>query len=323
MFSFRASESIRKRSESTRSRQNAFKDAILILFSLISLISPTSTLHFFQLSLNSHHPKTQNPYFLLPQFTSHHQHFSFTLLSPSISLPFFISLSLLRAFSFPLFSIFLQAPSSPISSSSIFTKTHNPSFFTSQTPNGAYQANGQTPKDERAAYEEKLSKLEIFPPRYVGEGVLPKDKYPEFWRLIDAQGLRPFLFWRERYYPRFVAAAFTTASLQDELDEEGHGDFYFNVSYVGRTYQFPLGHIAGAWGLRNKGTTFRGGNNPHGSWNEFDKVKVAITLRLEPAASSKYAVSKMTTDHRLLLYVLSYVLLPRKSNHGIAFEEDC
>ncbi|MED6209307.1 hypothetical protein PIB30_053419 [Stylosanthes scabra] len=30
----------------------------------------------------------------------------------------------------------------------------------------------------------------------------------------------------------------------------------------------------------------------------------------------------MSTDHRLLLYVLSYVLLPRKSNHGSAFEED-
>ncbi|MED6176855.1 hypothetical protein PIB30_092315 [Stylosanthes scabra] len=30
----------------------------------------------------------------------------------------------------------------------------------------------------------------------------------------------------------------------------------------------------------------------------------------------------MSTDHRLLLYVLSYVLLPRKSNHGSASEED-
>ncbi|MED6151291.1 hypothetical protein PIB30_081109 [Stylosanthes scabra] len=30
----------------------------------------------------------------------------------------------------------------------------------------------------------------------------------------------------------------------------------------------------------------------------------------------------MSTDNRLLLYVLSYVLLPRKSNHGSASEED-
>ncbi|MED6127206.1 hypothetical protein PIB30_085852 [Stylosanthes scabra] len=30
----------------------------------------------------------------------------------------------------------------------------------------------------------------------------------------------------------------------------------------------------------------------------------------------------MSIDHRLLLYVLSYVLLPRKSNHGTATEED-
>ncbi|MED6222352.1 hypothetical protein PIB30_063527 [Stylosanthes scabra] len=30
----------------------------------------------------------------------------------------------------------------------------------------------------------------------------------------------------------------------------------------------------------------------------------------------------MSTDHRLLLYVLSYVLLPRKSNHGTVTEDD-
>ncbi|MED6173147.1 hypothetical protein PIB30_056546 [Stylosanthes scabra] len=30
----------------------------------------------------------------------------------------------------------------------------------------------------------------------------------------------------------------------------------------------------------------------------------------------------MSTDHRLLLYVLSYALLPQKSNHGTATEED-
>ncbi|MED6178190.1 hypothetical protein PIB30_105250 [Stylosanthes scabra] len=45
-------------------------------------------------------------------------------------------------------------------------------------------------------------------------------------------------------------------------------------------------------------------------------------LRLEHAAPGKYAASRMSTDYRLLLYVLSYVLLPRKSNHGIATEED-
>ncbi|MED6177142.1 hypothetical protein PIB30_095151, partial [Stylosanthes scabra] len=74
--------------------------------------------------------------------------------------------------------------------------------------------------------------------------------------------------------------------------------------------------------LRNEGATFKGGNNPHRTWNEFDRMEAVRELRLEPAASGKYAVSRMSTDHRLLLYVLSYILLPRKSNHGTATEED-
>ncbi|MED6172029.1 hypothetical protein PIB30_046335 [Stylosanthes scabra] len=77
-----------------------------------------------------------------------------------------------------------------------------------------------------------------------------------------------------------------------------------------------------AWGLRYAGTTFHGGSNPHGSWNEFVKMDVARALRLEPAAAGKYHISRTTTDHCLLLYAISYMLMPRKSNHGTATEED-
>ncbi|MED6166132.1 hypothetical protein PIB30_105992 [Stylosanthes scabra] len=68
--------------------------------------------------------------------------------------------------------------------------------------------------------------------------------------------------------------------------------------------------------------TFKGANNPHGTWNEFNKLNAIRGLRLEHTASRKYAISRMSTDHRLLLYVLSYVLLPRKSNHASTSEED-
>ncbi|MED6114648.1 hypothetical protein PIB30_082441 [Stylosanthes scabra] len=89
-----------------------------------------------------------------------------------------------------------------------------------------------------------------------------------------------------------------------------------------RTYKFALERIAEAWGLRNAGTTFYGRSNPHGSWNEFVKLDAARALRLDPAAVGKYHISRMTTDHRPLLYAISYMLMPRKSNHGTATEED-
>ncbi|MED6177623.1 hypothetical protein PIB30_099919 [Stylosanthes scabra] len=116
-------------------------------------------------------------------------------------------------------------------------------------------------EDELTDFDECPSKMEILPPKYIGDGVLSDAKYPEFWRLIDIQGLRPFLYTRGS-----------------------------------REFKFTHATLAAAWGLRNGGDTFKGGNHP--------------------------LVSRMSTDHRLLLYVLSYVLLPWKSNHGTATEED-
>ncbi|MED6221669.1 hypothetical protein PIB30_057016 [Stylosanthes scabra] len=131
--------------------------------------------------------------------------------------------------------------------------------------------------NERDAYDERLSMMEILPPKYIGEGVLPEGKYPEFWRLIDIQGLRPFLFMSE--------------------------GFWFGFRLGGRTYQFPLSVLATAWGLENKGATFKGGSIPHRLWGEFDKLEATTELRLEMSASGKYVISRMSTDHRLLLYV--------------------
>ncbi|MED6201451.1 hypothetical protein PIB30_095170 [Stylosanthes scabra] len=53
-------------------------------------------------------------------------------------------------------------------------------------------------KTMRGSHTTSDSRMEIVPPKYIGDGVLSEEKYPEFWRLIDAQGLRPFLFMRER-----------------------------------------------------------------------------------------------------------------------------
>ncbi|MED6222628.1 hypothetical protein PIB30_066091 [Stylosanthes scabra] len=98
--------------------------------------------------------------------------------------------------------------------------------------------------NERLAYDERLSKMEILPPRFVGDGVLPDEKYPEFWRLIDIQGLRPFLYMRERYYPRFVAVAYTTMFIRDNPNDDGSGSFVFGFRLGGRNYEFPLTTLA-------------------------------------------------------------------------------
>ncbi|MED6183880.1 hypothetical protein PIB30_041972 [Stylosanthes scabra] len=124
------------------------------------------------------------------------------------------------------------------------------------------------------------------------------------------------------YSSTCVRAAYTTLYIQDDLNDEGNGRFVLGFRLGGRSYEFSLTTLVNIWGLKDEGVTFKGGNNPHGTWNEFNKLDAIRGLRLEHAAPGKYAISRMSTDQRLLLYVLSYVLLPRKSNHGSASEED-
>ncbi|MED6163033.1 hypothetical protein PIB30_076145 [Stylosanthes scabra] len=106
------------------------------------------------------------------------------------------------------------------------------------------------------------------------------------------------------YYPHFVAAASTTIFIR-ENEAEGE-EFALGFRLGGREFKFTLDALAAAWGLRNEGDTFKGGNHPLGTWNEFSKATTVRELRLEQATPGKYAVSRMSTDHRLLLYVLSY-----------------
>ncbi|MED6127250.1 hypothetical protein PIB30_086288 [Stylosanthes scabra] len=104
-------------------------------------------------------------------------------------------------------------------------------------------------ENERLAHDERLSRMEILPPKFIGDGVLPDEKYPEFWRLIDIQGLRPFLYMRERYYLRFVTGAYTTMFIRDNLNDEGNGGFSFDFKLGGRSYEFPLSTLATIWGF--------------------------------------------------------------------------
>ncbi|MED6129035.1 hypothetical protein PIB30_103804 [Stylosanthes scabra] len=73
--------------------------------------------------------------------------------------------------------------------------------------------------DQITTYQERLSRMEILVPKY---------------------------------YPRFVAAAYTTVSLFDTLRADGTGDFRFRFKRGGREYILTLQHLADIWGLQNE-----------------------------------------------------------------------
>ncbi|MED6188794.1 hypothetical protein PIB30_089302, partial [Stylosanthes scabra] len=70
----------------------------------------------------------------------------------------------------------------------------------------------------------------------------------------------------------------------NNLNDDGSGSFVFGFRLGGRNYEFSLTTLATVWGLKNEGVTFKGGNNPHGTWNEFNKLDAIRGLQLEHAA---------------------------------------
>ncbi|MED6221843.1 hypothetical protein PIB30_058564 [Stylosanthes scabra] len=172
-------------------------------------------------------------------------------------------------------------------------------------------------------YRNFYSKMLILPPRFLSEGLLPENKYPEFWELINFQGLRPLLFSRERYYPRMMAAVAATLRIHDGLyDDEGDGDFQLMFWLAGFGYTLSLDRLSSILGLDNSGVLFKGGSDAPKMLSSFTSEIAAQRLRVSRITGGKYSVSEMRMDHRLLQYILSYIWLPRRGNHGLLTEED-
>ncbi|MED6107015.1 hypothetical protein PIB30_010154 [Stylosanthes scabra] len=172
------------------------------------------------------------------------------------------------------------------------------------------------------SYLDVFSKLHVLKPRYLSEGLLSEDKYKVFWKLVDQQGLRPLLFMKERYYPRMMAVVATTLRLTDTLDNVGNEEFYLRFWIASVTYTVTLEELASLWGLQNNGLRFKGGSSRPREYDHWDGESSQEPLQVSKIGRGKYSVGRMDTDHRLLHYMLSYIWLPRKRNHGVLIEED-
>ncbi|MED6206997.1 hypothetical protein PIB30_031783 [Stylosanthes scabra] len=177
-------------------------------------------------------------------------------------------------------------------------------------------------KEILKSYLDIFSKLPVLKPRYLSEGLLPEDKYDVFWKLVDQQGLTPLLFMKERYYPRMMRVVATSLWLADKLNDAGEGEFYLRFWIGGVTYTITLEELASLWGLPNNGIRFKGGHLRPKEYDHWSGKHSQNVLNVSYIGEGKYSVGEMSNDHRLLHYMLSYLWLPRKGNHGALTEED-
>ncbi|MED6223598.1 hypothetical protein PIB30_075477 [Stylosanthes scabra] len=131
-----------------------------------------------------------------------------------------------------------------------------------------------------------------------------------------------WLVWLFRYYPRMMRVVATSLWLADKLNNVGEGEFYLRLWIGGVTYTITLEELASFWGLPNNGIRFKGGHLRPKEYDHWSGKHSQGILNVSYIGGGKYSVGEMSTDHRLLHYMLSYLWLPRKGNHGAVTEED-
>ncbi|MED6145305.1 hypothetical protein PIB30_023887 [Stylosanthes scabra] len=114
----------------------------------------------------------------------------------------------------------------------------------------------------------------------------------------------------------------TSLWLADKLNDVGEGEFYLRFWIGGVTYTITLEELASLWGLPNDRIRFKGGHLRPKEYNHWSGKHSQSVLNVSYIGGGKYLVGEMSTDHRLLHYMLSYLWLPRKGNHGALTEED-
>ncbi|MED6114436.1 hypothetical protein PIB30_080187 [Stylosanthes scabra] len=114
----------------------------------------------------------------------------------------------------------------------------------------------------------------------------------------------------------------TSLWLAEKWNDAREGEFYLRLWIGGITYTITLEELASLWGLPNDGIRFKGGHLRPREYDHWSGKHSQSVLNVSYIGGGNYSVGEMSTDHRLLHYMLSYLWLPRKGNHGAVTEED-
>ncbi|XLT05841.1 hypothetical protein HN51_044590 [Arachis hypogaea] len=176
-------------------------------------------------------------------------------------------------------------------------------------------------------YVEKFKLRVVVPPRYIKANFIHGRNYNLVWNALQTQYLTDFIQTKDEYYPHLVRAVYSTLNYvvpeSDENDEEVMPLIEFDLE--SRHYRVTLEQLAEQWNLVYHRKKFIGGIAVDEEWDEYDRLVGLQSLQYENPhmdARGNISCSGLDNEQRILMYLFSYVLIPRKHNHGILFNED-
>ncbi|XLS67708.1 hypothetical protein HN51_018731 [Arachis hypogaea] len=175
-------------------------------------------------------------------------------------------------------------------------------------------------------YVEKFESRPIVPPRYIIAEFLQDRRFNLVLNALQTQHLVDFVQTRDEYYPHLVRAVYSTLNyVVPEPDEEGEVMPLIEFDLGKQHYGVTLQELAEQWSLGYHGAKFTGGIAADEQWGEYNRLVGLQSLQYENPhmdARGNISCSGLGIEQRILMYLFSYMLIPRKHNHGILFNED-
>ncbi|MED6137344.1 hypothetical protein PIB30_064144 [Stylosanthes scabra] len=156
-------------------------------------------------------------------------------------------------------------------------------------------------------------------PRYLDLDLLTSQNLNELHRILVRQDLIDFVRLRDYYYPDLVAIAYN--SLIMEFEEVNSSSFTIFFSLGTNKYVLNVGSFCEISSLSWHETLFKNGDKPPEDW-KYDRNEACRFFNLDPNCGNKMPTNPMSDEHRLLHYLLVWVIMPRNHNHGVVMNDD-
>ncbi|MED6225382.1 hypothetical protein PIB30_093079 [Stylosanthes scabra] len=153
----------------------------------------------------------------------------------------------------------------------------------------------------------KWERRQFVSPRYIDFDFIIGRNYRRLIEVIENQGFGTLIAMQNDYYLDLTIASISHMKYSPS-NEGGYIECYIG----GRYRVVPLTTIANLCGLSMEGYRFMGGIHPHASWG-YNETRVG---------KHHLSVHMISTEMRILHYLITYTLLPHGGNHGIMQHDD-
>ncbi|MED6203793.1 hypothetical protein PIB30_002555 [Stylosanthes scabra] len=183
-------------------------------------------------------------------------------------------------------------------------------------PEGHPQAELYQNMSDFNCYLTTFASRKVISPRYMVSNFFEKYGCPTLLEFLVKQNLVEFVKLNEPYYPDVMAAAYTTLELNISDDDL---DLIFKIGK--NTYSIDSSKLMELWNLDYSGHALELKDSHIEHEDDYTRFDACALFNI-PFDIPKPTVGCLSLDHRLLHYLIVYVLVPRLHNHGLILEED-